>query len=76
MSRPRPHQADPTGDWVIGILMFAFCVWVCVFSTGCTVRSVTTCVSYSRALQRPDPETFVQKDSGDASVCVETGPRE
>lgn len=43
---------------------------------GCTVRSVTTCLSYDRTLQRPDPDTLIQKDSAGASVCVETGPRE
>ncbi len=46
-----------------------------VMSSGCGVRSVTTCLTYDRALQRPDPNTFVQRDSAGASVCAETGPR-
>jgi hypothetical protein len=47
----------------------------CVLALSC-VRSVTTCVTYERALQRPDPDTFVQRDNVGASVCVESGPRE
>lgn len=54
---------------VRGVLLAAL-----VAGLGC-VRSVTTCVTYDRALQRPDPDTYVQRDSAGASVCVETGPR-
>jgi hypothetical protein len=65
-------------DWQHAVVVAAAALALACLSqvTGCTVRSVTSCISYSRALQRPDPETYVQKDSGDASVCVETGPRE
>ena len=43
---------------------------------ACGVRSVTTCLTYDRALQRPDPNTSIQRDSAGASVCVESGPKD
>lgn len=63
--------------FAIGVFAFTVALWLCVLSLlgGC-VRSVTTCVTYDRALQRPDRDTFVQRDSAGASVCVESGPRE
>jgi hypothetical protein len=56
--------------WLFVGLLLASC------ATGAScVRSVTVCGTYDRALQRPDPSTYVQRDSAGASVCVETGPR-
>ncbi len=43
---------------------------------GCTVRSVTVCATYDRALRRPDPALGYSRDAAGASACVETGPRE
>jgi hypothetical protein len=67
--------------WVFLRVVAVFVIyWVLLFVAlaslpGC-VRTVTTCVTYDRMLQRPDPDTFVQRDSAGASVCVESGPRE
>lgn len=59
--------------WVVG-----FVVWflLCLLGEGCTVRSVTVCATYDRALTRPDPTSGVSRDAAGASACVETGPRE
>jgi hypothetical protein len=49
---------------------------VLVLPVACTVRSVTVCATYDRALARPDPVAQVSRDSAGASVCAEAGPRE
>jgi hypothetical protein len=49
-------------------------ILACALALSC-VRTVTVCGTYDRALQRPDPNTYVQRDSAGASVCVEAGPR-
>ncbi len=51
-------------------------VALALLGAACGVRSVTTCLSYDRALQRPDPNTLIQRDSAGASVCVESGPKQ
>ncbi len=79
MSAPRRRQPAPperfTDDlfWIL-FLLACFFSWGMLVS-GCGVRSVTTCITYDRALQRPDPQSFVQRDSAGASMCVEAGPR-
>lgn len=60
----------PTLTWLVILMALAA---IMSLESGC-VRSVTTCLSYDRALQRPDPNTLIQRDSAGASVCVESGP--
>ncbi len=69
---PAPARAKTDMIWIALILCCA-ALWSQLLS-GC-VRSVTTYLTYDRALQRPDPQSFVQRDSAGASVCVEAGPR-
>lgn len=58
--------------------MWLATVWLCllvlVFVLAGCVRSITTCVTYDRALRRPDPNTGVSRDSVGASVCTEITP--
>jgi hypothetical protein len=68
-----PDAGAASWLWAIALAVWLMAVWS---SAGCGVRAVTTCVTYDRALQRPDPNTLIQRDSAGASVCVETGPRE
>jgi hypothetical protein len=63
-------------DWQHAVAVAAAALALAVVSQACGVRSVTSCLTYDRALQRPDPNTLIQRDSAGASVCVETGPRE
>lgn len=75
MSRYQP----PEDHWVTLGWAVAVIAWVllCLIGqSGCTVRSVTTCLTYDRALARPDPNSGISRDAAGASVCAETGPRE
>lgn len=60
---------------VLPAILFVALLKAALFLSGCGVRSVTTCLTYDRALQRPDPNTLIQRDSAGASVCVESGPK-
>jgi hypothetical protein len=79
MRRP-PNLRSPEKQLKLDLFWILF--WMVCFITwgsllgGCGVRSVTTCLTYDRSLQRPDPNTLIQRDSAGASVCVETGPKE
>ena len=65
--------------WWDAMVVLAALAWGLLASmsaSGCTVRSVTVCAQYDRALQRPDPALGYSRDAAGASACVETGPRE